>query len=105
MCRRLGFDPLQFRLKNLLREFEEDLSGGANIGKARVIDCLSRGAASFGWEDNKTPKIRRGRFFTGTGFACCTHGNGYYKTKYHDFSDMSLRILEDGSAILRASIH
>ena len=59
MCRRLGFDPLQFRLKNLLREFEEDLSGGANIGKARVIDCLSRGAASFGWEDNKTPKIRR----------------------------------------------
>ena len=43
--------------------------------------------------------------FHATGFACCTHGNGYYKTKYHDFSNMSLRLLEDGSAILRASIH
>lgn len=105
MCRRFGFDPVEFRLKNLLSEFEEDLSGGANIGKARVIDCLKKGAEVFGWKKNKTPKVSRERFFTGTGFACCTHGNGYYKTKYHDFSDMSLRILEDGSAILRASIH
>ncbi len=105
MCRRLGFDPVGFRLKNLLKEFEEDLSGGANIGKARVIECLKRGAESFGWEENITPKVSRGRFFTGIGFACCTHGNGYYKTKYHDFSNMSLKILEDGSAILRASIH
>ncbi len=105
LCRRLGFDPVEFRMKNLLKEFEEDPSGGANIGKARVIECLKKGAEVFEWEKSKTPKVSRGRFFTGTGFACCTHGNGYYKTKYHDFSNMSLRILEDGSAILRASIH
>lgn len=104
LCSRLGFDPLEFRIKNLLNEFEEDLSGGANIGKARVIKCLKKGSEAFGWEKSKTPKVSRGRFFTGSGFACCTHGNGYYKTKYHDFSNMSLRILEDGSAILRASI-
>lgn len=105
MCRRRGFDPVEFRLKNLLNEFDEDPSGGANIGKARVIECLRKGAEAFGWGENKIPKAREGRFFTGIGFACSTHGNGYYKTKYHDFSNMSLRILEDGSAILRASVH
>lgn len=104
MCRRLGFDPVEFRLKNLLNEFEDDLSGGANIGKARVIECLKRGIRAFDWENRKTPVVSKGRFFTGSGFACCTHGNGYYKTKYHDFTNMSLRILEDGSAILRASV-
>lgn len=104
-CRRLGFDPVEFRIKNLLKEFEEDPSGGANIGKARVIECLKRGVEAFEWEKSKTSNVTKGRFFTGSGFACCTHGNGYYKTKYHDFTNMSLRILEDGSAILRASIH
>ena len=104
LCRRLGFDPVEFRLKNLMKEFEEDPSGGANIGKARVIECLKKGAEAFDWEKNKTLEAKGNRFLTATGFACCTHGNGYYKTKYHDFTNMSLRILEDGSAILRASI-
>ena len=105
LCRRLGFDPMEFRLKNLMREFEEDPSGGANIGKARVIECLKQGAAAFDWEARRTPAAIGGRFMRGAGFACCTHGNGYYRTQYHDYTQMSLRISEDGSAVLRTSIH
>ena len=104
LCRRLGLDPVGFRMKNLMGEFEDDPSGASNIGKARVRECLSKGAEVFGWEHAKLPS-KNGRFVTGAGFACCTHGNGYYKTIYHDVTRMSMRILEDGSAVLRTSLH
>lgn len=105
LCARLGFDPVEFRLKNLMREFEDDPGGGANIGKARIAECLTRGCEAFGWDKPRTPVQKDGRFATAAGFACCTHGNGYYGTQYHDYTQMSLRILEDGSAILRAPVH
>ena len=104
LCTRLGLDPVSFRLKNLLGEFEEDRSGASNIGKARVIECLERGARAFEWEKRKKP-VRHGRYITASGFACCTHGNGYTKTIYHDVTHMSLRILEDGSIVLRTALH
>lgn len=106
MCRRLGLDPLQFRLENLVHDGDRDPSGAADIGRARVIECLSRGAERFGWRQCCEPsESADGRFATAAGLACCTHGNGYYKTIYHDMTQMSLRILEDGSAILRAAVH
>ena len=104
LCTRLGLDPKQFRLDNLVHEFDDDPSGASNLGKARVRECLMQGASLFGWEERKEP-IRHGRFVTASGFACCTHGNGYYKTIYHDMTQMSLRIMEDGSVVLRSSIH
>ena len=106
LCRRRGWDPVEFRLKNLMREFDEDPAGASNIGRARVAACLEQGAAAFGWNERRTPVTSAdGRFVTAAGFACCTHGNGYYKTVYHDYTQMSLRILEDGSAILRTPLH
>ena len=106
MCKRLGLDPVRFRLDNLVHDGDAAPSGASNIGKARVIECLTRGAERFGWERLRGPsESPDGRFVTAAGFACCTHGNGYYKTIYHDMTQMSLRILEDGSAILRTAIH
>lgn len=106
LCRRLNFDPLEFRVKNLMHEFDDDPAGASNIGKARVVECLVRGAERFGWAELAQPRESGGgRFAAAAGFACCTHGNGYYKTIYHDVTQMSLRILEDGSAILRASVN
>ncbi|MDR1574699.1 MAG: molybdopterin-dependent oxidoreductase [Treponema sp.] len=106
LCRRLGLDPVAFRRDNLVRPFDDDPSGGANIGNARILECLEQGAAAFGWDALKTPaSIPGGRYRRGAGFALATHGNGYYKTIYHDVSGMSLRLMEDGSAVLRAGVH
>ena len=106
MCRRLGLDPVRFRLDNLVHDGDSDPSGASDIGRARVIECLREGAERFGWRERREPVASAdGRFVTAAGFACCTHGNGYYKTIYHDVTRMSLRILEDGSAILRTAIH
>jgi xanthine dehydrogenase molybdenum-binding subunit len=104
LCRRLGMDPAGFRMKNLVDPFMDDPTGASNIGNARIKDCLTRGLAAFDWDNRKAPSAS-GRFRRGAGFACCTHGNGYQGTIYHDMSQMSLRILEDGSIILRSGIH
>ena len=104
LCRRLGFDPVDFRRKNLVHPYDPDPSGAAGLGNARILDCLEDGLKAFEWDRRKQP-TSYGRFKRGAGFACCTHGNGYFKTIYHDVAGMSLRILEDGSAILRAGVH
>lgn len=104
LCRRLGFDPLAFRLQNLADPFDDDPTGASNLGNIQIKQCLEIGAKRFEWGKRSTP-AGDGRFRRGAGFACCTHGNGYYKTIYHDFACMSLRIMEDGSAVLRAGIH
>ncbi len=104
LCARLGFDPVDFRLKNMVEPNEADPSGASNLGNARIRDCLTRGLAAFGWDRRREP-TGSGRFRRGAGFACCTHGNGYYGTIYHDMAAMSLRLLEDGSAVLRAGVH
>lgn len=104
LCARLGFDPVAFRLKNVVEPGETDPSGASNFGNARIRDCLTRGLTAFGWERRRQPS-GSGRFRRGAGFACCTHGNGYYGTIYHDMAAMSLRLLEDGSAVLRAGVH
>jgi xanthine dehydrogenase molybdenum-binding subunit len=104
LCRRLGFDPVEFRLQNLVKPFDQDPSGAADLGNARIIECLEKGLAAFGWQKRKKPSAS-GRFRRGAGLACATHGNGYFKTIYHDVTGMSLRLLEDGSAVLRAGVH
>ena len=104
LCRRLGFDPVEFRLKNLVRPFDDDPSGASNLGNARIRDCLERGLVAFGWNDRKEPTAF-GRYRRAAGFACCTHGNGYFGSIYHDMAGMSLRIFEDGSVVLRAGVY
>lgn len=104
LCRRLGYDPVEFRLKNLVDPYESDPSGASDLGNARIKDCLEIGLKAFDWEFRQEPQ-RSGRYCRGSGFALATHGNGYFKTIYHDVAGMSMRIFEDGSAVLRAGVH
>ena len=104
MCRRLGLDPVEFRFRNLVEPFEDDPSGASNMGNVRIKKCLTLGLEAFDWAGRQEPGSR-GRYRRGAGLACCTHGNGYYKTIYHDLAAMTMRIMEDGSAVLRSGAH
>ncbi len=104
LCKRLDYDPVEFRLKNLVYPGDKDPTGASDLGNARIRDCLMRGLEAFEWQARSKP-TSSGRFRRGAGFACCTHGNGYYGTVYHDVTGMSLRIMEDGSIILRTALH
>jgi Aerobic-type carbon monoxide dehydrogenase, large subunit CoxL/CutL homologs len=104
-ARQLKMDPIELRLKNLVHPGDNDPSGGAPLGDARIIDCLNEGARLFDWYRRVDNVVTEGRYRTGVGFACCTHGNGYYMTPYHDVCAMSMRVNEDGTIVLRSSLH
>ncbi|WP_206808739.1 xanthine dehydrogenase family protein molybdopterin-binding subunit [Paradesulfitobacterium ferrireducens] len=108
VANRLGLDPVEFRLRNLVHPYDEDLSGGPSLGNARIIDCVEEGAKLFRWHERRTQaeagRSTNGRFRRGVGMACATHSNGYFGA-FQDFTTMTLRMLEDGSMILNSGIH
>lgn len=101
---RLGMDPVEFRLKNLVYPYDLDLSGGPPLGNARIRDCVEKGAAEFNWSAKRNRPQDTGRFRRGVGMACATHVNGYYGAM-QELVTMTLRMLEDGSMILNAALH
>ena len=103
-ARLLKIDPVEFRLQNLIHSYDSDPAGGPPLGNARILDCVRKGAAEFGWQGKWQQPPDAGRWRRGIGMACGTHGNGYYGA-YQDFTTMTLRMAEDGSLILQACLH
>jgi len=103
-ARRLGMDPVELRLKNFVQPYDKDPIGGPDLGNARIIDCVIKGAEAFNWKERFAKDKGNGRFRRGVGMACCAHGNGYYGA-YPDFITMSLRISGDGYAVLKGALH
>ena len=89
MAEKLGLDPLEFRLKNLLNKGELYTPGDT------PVDCdlkggLLRAAQAIGWSNND-PKPNRGK-----GLACCMKdGGGTYKV-----SSAAVKMNSDGSIVL-----
>ena len=104
IARKLNIDPVEMRLKNLVEPFDSDPLGGPNLGNARVIDCVKKGAEAFNWSERYHKPISKGRYKTAVGMACATHGNGYFGA-YPDFINMTLRMNTDGQVVLNGAIH
>ncbi|HQH22570.1 MAG TPA: molybdopterin-dependent oxidoreductase [Thermoleophilia bacterium] len=102
---RLGMDPVELRLKNLVEPFDRELLTGAELGDARIRECLVRGAEAFRWDERVQQDPGRGRYRRGVGVACGAHKNGMLSDTFPDFSTMTLKMNEDGSVALGASLH
>jgi xanthine dehydrogenase molybdenum-binding subunit len=100
----LGLDPVELRLRNLMHPFEVDPATGMSLGDARVRDCLERGAAAFDWSARRGRPPGRGRYRRGVGVACGAHKNGMFG-KFAEASNMTLKMNEDGTFELGASLH
>lgn len=105
IARELKLDPVELRLKNLVMPFDDDLSGGPNLGNARIVECVNRGAEAFRWKERFSFVPQRGRFRHGVGMACSTHSNGYAGSIYPDFTAMNMRLTEDGAVLVNAGLH
>jgi CO/xanthine dehydrogenase Mo-binding subunit len=86
---KLGLDPLEFRLKNLLEKGELYTPGDTPVD-CNLKDGLRRAAIAIGWErKTKTP-------FRGKGLAVCMKdGGGTYKV-----SSAAVKMNADGSLVL-----
>ena len=80
IAQRLGMDPLQLRLKNILRE--GDLNAiGDSVVSIGLEECLQKNAAEIGWG---TPKAKNGAVIA--------------KSPTSDISGAHVLFNEDGSA-------
>jgi len=89
IAEKLGLDPLEFRLKNLLRKGELYTPGDTPVD-CDLAEGLKRAAKEIGWGDNGA-KTNRGK-----GLACCMKdGGGTYKV-----SSAAVKMNSDGSVVL-----
>ena len=104
VAQELGFDPVELRLRNLMYPFEVDPVTEMSLGDARVRECLERGAAAFDWSARRGRAPGSGRYRRGVGVACGAHKNGMFG-KFAEASNMTLKMNEDGTFELGASLH
>ena len=105
IARQLNLDPLDLRLRNLVQPGDIDRLTGHTVGEARVRQCLERGAQAFRWHERCSRPPGLGRIRRAVGLACGAHKNGFFGGDFPEFSTMTLKMNEDGSLDLNASIH
>jgi CO/xanthine dehydrogenase Mo-binding subunit/aerobic-type carbon monoxide dehydrogenase small subunit (CoxS/CutS family) len=104
ICRALGYDPVEFRLKNLVEPEGLNYRYGETLGGAYAKECLQKGAEKFGWfEKAKRPKDT-GRYRRGIGVASGIHGAGFIHAQF-DYTTISIKMNEDGSCSLITGVH
>jgi carbon-monoxide dehydrogenase large subunit len=94
IARRLGMDPLEIRLKNLLKENDRFITGEPMISVG-VSQCVEEAARSIGWRNGGEQAPRSGVVVRGKGLAVAIKSTSTPST-----SAASVRLNADGSAIL-----
>jgi CO/xanthine dehydrogenase Mo-binding subunit len=105
IARALGMDPVQFRLRNVVRPHEKNCMGN-NLHSAQIGQCILEGVRAFNWEGRRSAaeRTRKERFRRGVGMDIAVHGNGWYPV-YQDLTTITLKFNNDGSATLLTGTH
>jgi CO/xanthine dehydrogenase Mo-binding subunit len=105
VAKQLGIDPVDLRLMNLVHPYDVDGATNLSLGDARVRDCLEQGAQAFRWKARRARPAADGPLRRGVGVACGAHKNSQTNGDFIDHSTMALKMNEDGSLALNASLH
>jgi len=71
ICNELGFDPIEFRLKNAHHEGDpHPFLQGFNLTTYRFEDCLRQGAERIDWTQRTAPDSKQGVLRRGVGLGC-----------------------------------
>jgi xanthine dehydrogenase YagR molybdenum-binding subunit len=93
-----GVDPVELRLRN---DIETDPYSGRPFSTRALRECLTKGAARFGW-DKRTPEprsMRDGRYLIGRGVAAAIFTHWRWPGKAR------VTLNGDGSALVEAAAH
>lgn len=97
IARRLGMDPLEVRLKNLLKEGDRFITGEPMISVG-ISECVKQAAKSIGWDGKAEQSLRSTPIVRAKGLAVAIKSTSTPST-----SAASVRLNADGSAILLTS--
>jgi len=79
-ARKIGMDPVEFRLKNVARQGDADPLTGERIKSCGLIECLEKGKALIAWDKKRAARSQRqsGPLRRGLGVACFSYASGTY---------------------------
>ena len=79
-ARKIGMDPVAFRLKNVARQGDCDPLTGEPFKSCGISECLEKGKALIGWDKKRAarPKTQAGPLQRGLGVACFSYASGTY---------------------------
>ena len=103
LAEKLGMDPVEFRLKNALRDGLTLNVGTPAPGPVSVPQVIEAAAAKFGWGAKQTPARQAGEVIRGRGFAAGFKNVGF-SFGYQENSWAKVEILGDGN-IERVVVH
>lgn len=105
LAEKLGMDPVEFRLINMLKVNGETLTGQILTSSVGIREALMRLAAASGWkakrrayEEHKADRVRRG-----IGVAVAWHGNSTSRA-VPDWSNSYIHVSRDGSVSVYTGI-
>jgi xanthine dehydrogenase molybdenum-binding subunit len=79
-ARKIGMDPVAFRIKNVARQGDADPLTGERFQSCGLIECLQRGKDLIRWDEKRAawPKRQTGALRRGLGVACFSYASGTY---------------------------
>ncbi len=103
----LNLDMVEIQLKNLVDPDSLDPVHGNAMDNPRPLDCVTRGSMEFRWKEKRVfrkfnssnDSLRRG-----VGMAVGLHGSSLFGA-HRDFTCLTLKLNEDGTAILSSGTH
>jgi xanthine dehydrogenase molybdenum-binding subunit len=79
-ARKIGMDPVEFRIKNVARQGDADPLSGERFTSCGLVECLQRGKQLIRWDEKRAawPKCQTGPTRRGLGVACFSYASGTY---------------------------
>ncbi|MGD2098071.1 MAG: xanthine dehydrogenase molybdenum-binding subunit XdhA [Desulfobacterales bacterium] len=79
-ARKIGMDPVEFRIKNVARQGDADPLSGERFESCGLIECIQQGRDLIGWNKKRAdwPKKQAGPLRRGLGVACFSYASGTY---------------------------
>lgn len=118
LAKKLGMDPVEFRLKNALRDGDTMSVGTPSPSPVSVVQCIEAAAERFGWSADRGPKtadrngqpsIVRGRGFAAgfknIGFSFGYPENCWAKIEIHGRSEIDRVVLHHAAAEVGQGTH
>jgi CO/xanthine dehydrogenase Mo-binding subunit len=117
LAEKLGMDPVEFRLKNALRDGDTMGVGTPSPSPVSVVQCIEAAAAKFGWTDhgsstedhnNRSSTVRGRGFaagFKNVGFSFGYQENCWAKIEIHGNSEIDHVVLHHEAAEVGQGTH
>ncbi len=101
IAEKLGLDPVEFRLRNLVREGDESPTGHKLPASVGVEETVVRARDACGWDERRAGSREQGRTLTGIGIATSMYGNCLGAAGWTlDGAGARLQIRRDGSIVV-----